>query len=146
MDNTVYLIGRVKNAMNEFIISELEHLGIDGIVPSHGDIIMELFRNETLSMSELAERIDKDPSTITTLVKKLSSIGYTQVFKDDKDRRANKVSLTSQGKALEAIFKSVSEKVYEKQYYNIERKDKEVFRAVLEKMIENFSKKDKRLK
>ena len=138
MDNTVYLISKAKNLMNQFIISELEHYGVEGIVPSHGDIIIELLKNEALSMSDLAVKIEKDPSTITTLVKKLCSIGYTQVFKDDKDRRANKVSLTDKGKALEPVFLSVSEKLYEKQYQNITEKDKDVFRTVLEKMIENF--------
>jgi len=137
-DNTIHLIGKVKFLMDQFIITELNKQGIDGIVPSHGDIIISLLDNETLTMSELSDKIQKDPSTVTTLVKKLNDFGYTQVLKDSTDKRTNRVSLTAKGKALESIFINISEKIYDKQYQNINEKEKENFRDVLKKMIENF--------
>lgn len=137
-DNTLYLIAKAKTLMNEFIISELNKQGIDGIVPSHGDIIISLLKNETLTMKELADKIERDPSTVTTLVKKLNNLGYTQVLKDSADKRANIVSLTTEGKALESVFISISENLYKKQYQNTNEEEKEIFRDVLKKMIENF--------
>ncbi|MDV3426738.1 MAG: MarR family winged helix-turn-helix transcriptional regulator [Bacillota bacterium] len=137
-DNTLYLIAKAKALMNQFIISELNKQGIDGIVPSHGDIIISLLKHETLTMKELADKIERDPSTVTTLVKKLNNLGYTQVLKDSADKRANIVSLTTEGKALEAVFISISEKLYKKQYQNTNEEEKEIFRDVLKKMIENF--------
>lgn len=137
-DNTLHLIGKIKVLMNQFIISELEKQGIIGIVPSHGDILISLLQNESLTMSELAAKIEKDPSTITTLVKKLNNLGYTQVLKDTIDKRANRVSLTAKGRAIETIFINISEKIYYKQYLNINEKEKDIFRNVLQKMIKNF--------
>ncbi|GMQ58242.1 MarR family transcriptional regulator [Vallitalea sediminicola] len=138
-DNTLYLIGKVRAKINQFIISELKKKGINGIVPSHGNIILSLLRNKSLTMSELAEEIGKDPSTITTLVKKLNDFGYTQMIKDEKDKRVNRVSLTSKGKELEEAFVIISEEIHNKQYNNISNSEKEIFRQVLKKMINNFS-------
>ncbi|GMQ64090.1 MULTISPECIES: MarR family winged helix-turn-helix transcriptional regulator [Vallitalea] len=138
-DNTLYLIGKVRVLINQFIISELKKKGINGIVPSHGNIILSLLKNKSLTMSELADKIGKDPSTITTLVKKLNDFGYTQMIKDEEDKRVNRVSLTSKGKELEEAFIIISEEIHNKQYNNISDNEKEVFRQVLNKMIDNFS-------
>ncbi|WP_193774545.1 MarR family winged helix-turn-helix transcriptional regulator [Vallitalea guaymasensis] len=138
-DNTLYLIGKVRVLINQFIISELKKKGINGIVPSHGNIILSLLKNKSLTMSELADKIGKDPSTITTLVKKLNDFGYTQMIKDEEDKRVNRVSLTSKGKELEEAFIIISEEIHNKQYNNISDDEKEVFRQVLNKMIDNFS-------
>ncbi|GKX32049.1 MarR family transcriptional regulator [Vallitalea longa] len=138
-DNTLYLIGRVRVLINQFIISELKKQGITGIVPSHGKIILSLLEKENLTMSELAGNIGKDPSTITTLVKKLNDLGYTHMIKDTVDKRVNRVSLTSKGKDLEQAFVVISEKIYNRQYNNIADEEKEIFREVLRKMIDNFS-------
>lgn len=137
-DNTAHLIGKLRGQINQFIILELKKEGIDGIVPSHGDIIVSLLKKEAMTMRELADKIEKDPSTITTLVKKLNHLGYTQVVKDNRDKRANRVLLTSKGKNLEEIFFAVSEKLYSKQFENIDEKEQIIFREVLIKMIENF--------
>jgi DNA-binding MarR family transcriptional regulator len=138
-DNTLYLIGKVRVLINQFIISELKKKGINGIVPSHGNIILSLLENNSLTMSELADKIGKDPSTITTLVKKLNDFGYTQMIKDEEDKRVNRVSLTSKGKELEEAFIIISEQIHNKQYNNISDDEKEIFRQVLKKMIDNFS-------
>lgn len=139
MDNTVHLVSKLNYLMKQFIMLELEKQGIDGIVPSHGDIIALLLNIDSLTMNELAAKIGKDPSTVTTLVKKLNALGYTQVQKDFEDRRANRVSLTLKGKGLKPLFISVSENIFNKQYQNIDENEKEVFRNVLEKMIRNFN-------
>lgn len=138
-DNTLYLIGQIKGLMSQFIISELEKQGIEGIVPSHGSIIVSLLHNESLTMRELAKKIGKDPSTVTTLVKKLNHFGYIDLTRDSVDKRVTRVSLTNEGKKLEEVLTKISEKIYDRQYQNISDKEKEIFREVLKKMIENFS-------
>lgn len=140
MDNTINLIGKVNALANEMILRELKDNGIAGIVPSHGDIIASLLKNESLRMSELAEKIGKDASTVTALIKKLNKLGYTCILQDEKDKRITMVSLTSQGKALEGVFKMVSEKLFDIQYENIKQEEIEVFRKTLNQMIINFSK------
>ena len=138
MDNTLYLVSKLKNLSDKFISDSLKKLGIDEMVPSHGRILIELFQNKSLSMSEIAIKIEKDPSTVTTLVKKLINLGYVEISKDIVDKRTNKVILTKKGNDLEHEFKMISSKMYNKQYLNIEKEDILIFRKVLEEMIDNF--------
>lgn len=138
MDNTVHLVSKLNALMKHYIVSELEKKGIYEIVPSHGDIIASLLKEDSLTMNELALKIGKDPSTVTTLVKKLNALDYTKVEKDLMDKRSCRVSLTFKGKELKIIFLEISENVFNKQYEKIDEKEREFFRKILEKMIENF--------
>lgn len=138
-DNTMYLIGRARIQLHEYITKELEEQGVYGIVPSHGDIIIALLKHESLAMCELAYRINRDPSTVTTLVKKLNLLGYTEVYKDAGDKRTNRVSLTGKGRELEAIIMEISEKLYRQQYKHISEHDIVIFRQVLQQIIQNFT-------
>jgi len=140
MDNTIHLIAKVNALASEMILSELKKNDIIGIVTSHGDIIVSLLRNESLRMSELSEKIGKDASTVTALIKKLNKLGYTYSVQDEADKRITQVGLTSGGKALEGVFEFVSEKLFNTQYKNIEKEEIEVFRSVLKQMVINFSK------
>ena len=59
-------------------------------------------------MQELSEKIHRDPSTITALVKKLVLGGYVQTQKSSIDKRRTEVSLTSKGKSLRSTFETIS--------------------------------------
>jgi DNA-binding MarR family transcriptional regulator len=139
MDNTINLIAKVNALASDMILSELKKNGIIGIVTSHGDIIVSLLRNESLRMSELSEKIGKDASTVTALIKKLNKLGYTYILQDETDKRITRVGLTSEGKSLEGVFQFVSEKLFNTQYKDIAKEEIEVFRSVLKQMVINFS-------
>ena len=138
MDNTLNLIAKLNYLMQKFIVASLEKQGIKGIVPSHGAIVFALLRHQKLPMNELAKIINKDPSTVTTLVKKLTNLGYTEISKGESDKRTSMVSLTSKGKDLEKVVQGVSDELYQKQYCGINESEINTFRSILEKMIANF--------
>lgn len=75
-------------------LKELELRGISGFAPSHGDILVSLFTHGDLSMKELAEKINKDKSTVTALITKLIKLGYVEKYKDLSDSRVHIVKLT----------------------------------------------------
>ncbi|UUV17487.1 MarR family transcriptional regulator [Fusobacteria bacterium ZRK30] len=137
-DNTINLISKIREISSMFIISELEKLGIIGIVPSHGDIIVTLIKHRELTMTEIAEKINKDRSTVTTLVKKLNKIGFTATKKNENDQRSNFVFLTPKGKELEEGFNQISEKLYNVQFKGLKEEEKEIFRNILIKIYNNF--------
>lgn len=138
-DNTINLISRIRELSGSVIVSELEKAGIKGVVPSHGDIIVALIKHRELTMTEIAEGINKDRSTVTTLVKKLNNLGFTDTKKNELDQRSSLVFLTPKGRELEKGFEEISEKLYSIQYEGITDEDREVFRRVLMKMHENFN-------
>lgn len=140
IDNTISLLSKAKRLMDQYIIKSLEEHNVKGIVPSHGDIIVSLLNHESLTMSELAKKIDKDPSTVTTLVKKLNKLDYVTLYKDDIDKRATRVRLTEQGRELEAVFLDISKTINELLYNDISEQNKESFRNTLVKVTDNFMK------
>ncbi len=139
-DNTINLISRIRELAGSVIVSELEKAGIRGIVPSHGDIIVTLIKHRELTMTEIAEGINRDRSTVTTLIKKLNKLGFTDTKKNEMDQRSSLVFLTPKGRELEKGFEEISEKLYLIQYEGVTEEEREVFRRVLVKMHDNFNK------
>lgn len=102
---------RLRALGNDVIVAGLRQRGVVGIVPSHGDIIHVLLRQESCSMTELAQRIGRTKSTVTVLVRKLEQGGYVRRMPDSTDARGVRVSLTEQGKALESAVQEISDQL-----------------------------------
>lgn len=137
-DATIHYMSRIREKVNEKIQSELEKAGAVGLVPSHGDLLMALYEREALTMTELADRIHRDRSTVTTLIGKLKRLGYVEVRKNPEDARSNCVYLTTKGRALHPIFIEISQALYEREYQGINEEDQKLFLKLLEKVYANF--------
>ena len=61
--NIISHISEVNWKANKVILNQLKTNGINGIVPSHGDILVKLFVHEKLTLSELAKQINKEKNT-----------------------------------------------------------------------------------
>lgn len=138
-DNTIYLIGRIREKANAFILNELKNRGVEDIVPSHGDILVTLFKHYECTMTELANRIHRDRSTITTLVSKLTKLGYIETKKDPKDNRSVIVYLSDKGKELESTFEVIAQKLYATEYKGIGEEERKLFNEVLHKVLRNLN-------
>lgn len=77
----VSFLSRTLAEANRFIVEQLKQRGLSDLVPSHGDILVHLFAHEPVTMQELAQAINRDPSTVTALVRKLSDAGYVRTAK-----------------------------------------------------------------
>ncbi|TGE37420.1 MarR family transcriptional regulator [Desulfosporosinus fructosivorans] len=139
MDNTINLMSRINERANRFILSELEKQGITDISPSHGAVLVALFQNAELTMSEIAERINRDRSTVTTSVNKLIDFGYLDTVKNAQDSRSTIVFLTTKGKELEPVFFQISQSLVMTEYKEINAEEREIFKKVLQRIYTNFS-------
>ena len=101
-------ISRIHEGAHRLILRELEVRGVEGVVPSHGDILHHLFVEDRLPMTELAGRIGRTKATVTTLVDKLESRGFVAREQDEEDRRVWRVGLTDRGRDLRSPFEAVS--------------------------------------
>lgn len=54
--NSIFLISRIRESANNFIINELKKAGIKGIAPSHGDIMAALYKEDKIPMNLLAKK------------------------------------------------------------------------------------------
>jgi len=138
-DNTVSIIGKIKDAANQLIVRELVKRGHEGLAPSHGEILSLLLFKGELTKTEIAASINRERSTVTTLIKKLEALDYIKSRVNEADARSTIVSLTEKGQLMKKDFIEISEILYERQYKGMTKGQIESFRRGLLKMHENFT-------
>jgi DNA-binding MarR family transcriptional regulator len=136
--NVASLISHIRDSVNRFIIEELVSHGIQGIVPSHGDILMYLYHHNHVTMKELAEHIHRSKPTVTILVNKLVDHGYVIKEKDANDKRATYIKLTQKGKELQPIFKAISARLKELMYGSFSEEEGMKLENLLENLLGRF--------
>lgn len=136
----VSFLSRTLAEANRFIVQQLKQRGLSDLVPSHGDILVHLFAHEPVTMQELAQAINRDPSTVTALVRKLSDAGYVRTVKAADDKRVTEVSLTEKGAGLRDDFAAISAKLLETQMQGIDDGDFDTACDVLAHVRDNFAK------
>jgi DNA-binding MarR family transcriptional regulator len=136
--NVIALASRITEKSHRLIVRELEVRGIEGIVPSHGGILGNLFINEKYTMKDLAEKIHRTKPTVTVLIDKLVSLGYVTKEKSREDSRVTFVSLTKKGLDLKPVFIEVSEIVNAIVYKDLSEEEVNSVEAILEKIRQNL--------
>lgn len=132
------MIGKIKEAVDKMIVSELGQHGIEGIVPSHGGILSFLYQENQLSVKELTEKIHRTQPTVTVLVKKLESLGYVERKKSEEDQRITLICLTEKGRQLEPIFRDISARLNEQLYGGLQEEEKKQLERLLETILNRF--------
>lgn len=128
-------MSRIKEKANKLIINELEANGVEGIVPSHGEILVHLFDGTEYTMKELAEKIYRTKPTVTVLVDKLVDFGYVTKQKSLEDSRVTFIRLTEKGLELKPVFKEISDKLNALVYSGLTEQEA----VLLEKMLSNIN-------
>jgi len=133
-------ISALRHSMNEFLVHSMRKVGWKEISPSHGGIIYALLTYQVLSMKEIAQKVKRDPSTVTTLVNKLVKLGYAEYEKNPNDLRSKQVRLTEKGRELYDDFYSISLDLTNVLLCNLEDDEIESFMRTIKKMNDNIKK------
>ena len=137
-DNVIAVISAIREKANKFIIIEMKTNGIEGLVPSHGAILYALFEHKTLTMKDIAKIVNKDKSTVTALVDKLTDLGYIKKEHDPFDNRVTLVSITEKGALLKPTFEDISQKLLSNIYKDIPIQEREQLITSLTKILNNL--------
>ncbi|WP_419881517.1 MarR family winged helix-turn-helix transcriptional regulator [Peribacillus sp. B-H-3] len=136
--NTASMVGKIRDAVNNTIVSELNKHGVNGISPSHGDILVCLYEKNGLSVKELVKKIHRTQPTVTVLIDKLQKLGYVERIKSWEDSRVTLINLTEKGIQLEPIFHEISKKLNTMIYGGFTDSEKEQVEHLLEKILNRF--------
>lgn len=131
-------ISALRHDTNEYLLSKMKRAGWKGISTSHGGIIFALLKYKVLSMKEIAYKVNRDPSTVTTLVNKLVKLGYASYQKNPDDLRSKQVKLTDKGKGLYEEFYNISLDVTDKMVEGIPDEEIDEFLITLDKINKNI--------
>ena len=116
-------MGNMDNKMNDYDMehilymrAQLEHLFFKGFVrqyelpkgikPTHAITMVILFFHPNESMSKLSNNINMEKGSITTVVDKLTKLGYVKSERSQKDRRVYNLNLTEKGYEFAEQFTS----------------------------------------
>ncbi|WP_246588432.1 MarR family winged helix-turn-helix transcriptional regulator [Pelorhabdus rhamnosifermentans] len=111
---------------------------MDGIVPSHGEILVHLLTGEKYTMKDLAEKIHRTKPTVTVLIDKLVDLGYVTKEKSREDSRVTFVRLTERGLGLKPSFIEISARVNAIVYKDLSDEEAEYIEATLGKINRNL--------
>lgn len=137
-NKTPLLISKTRKEFNNYLLRELKSCGLPKLAPSHGDIIFTLLKEGPLSMKGMAKKIERDPSTVTSLVEKLCNLGVIELKKNENDLRSKLITLTPKGMAFQKTFFEISEKLITEIWKDIPESEQTVFFNTLSKIKTNM--------
>jgi len=89
-------------------------------------------------MMELADRVDRKKSTVTTLVDKLVHLGFAVKTRDNEDSRIFRVSLTPEGQALKPHLIDISRKLIARVYKDTPKEERKQVVRILKQINDRW--------
>ena len=133
INNSISSISQLHTLTADFLIDELANKGLSNIASSHGNILFQLSKVENLSMGELAQKINRDKSTTTVLIRKLIKENLVEECINEQ------ISLTAKGKEYTSITSEISASLLQKFYNGFSDEEKIQFATFLERIKNNFT-------
>lgn len=136
--NTIFLISKIRENANKFILADLAQHGITNLAPSHGDILACLYQKERVTMKEIADAIHRTKPTVTVLVNKLAELGLVRKAQAAEDSRVIYAELTCKGKELQKIFEKISEDLMQQVFRDMTQEEIKKLESYLQKILANL--------
>lgn len=145
LDSVISLISRIHSATQDFTNQILASKSpVQGsFVSSHGYILFLLSSKGPMTMGELSERINRNKSTTTVLIRKLCQMGLVQTRQSPSDSRIRLISLTEEGKKLNTTTSEISRNLLDLCWKDFSKEEREELLKLLLKMNSNLESKGK---
>jgi DNA-binding MarR family transcriptional regulator len=98
-----YLLAKASQHWNELLAEAFRRQGHGDVRPSYGSVLVPLFEEDGLRMSELAARARLAKQTMTTMVRVVERAGLVRRRPDPDDARATRVELTARGRRFKPV-------------------------------------------
>ena len=138
VNSSISLLSHIHTITADFLIEKLKEHGYPDFASSHGNILFQLNVNEKMTMGDLSEKINRDKSTTTVLVRKLESEGFITGEPDPNDKRSRIIYLTEKGKTFNTTAMELSKQLLDTFYKGFTEKEKEDFVNTLLRIKKNF--------
>ena len=139
INSSISLLSNIHSITADFLTERLKKKGFPDFASSHGNILFQLSVNEEMTMGELSEKINRDKSTTTVLVRKLESEGFITGKPDPADKRSRIIYLTAKGKQFNQTAMDLSKDLLETFYRGFSEEEKQTFFQSLMRIKDNFT-------
>ena len=138
VNSSISLLSNIHSITADFLTERLKAKGFPDFASSHGNILFQLSVNEKMTMGDLSEKINRDKSTTTVLVRKLEAEGFITGESDPADKRSRIIFLTEKGKQFNQTAQELSSELLGTFYKGFTEEEKEDFFQTLLRIKNNF--------
>lgn len=138
VNSSISLLSHIHTITADFLIEKLKERGYTDFASSHGNILFQLSVNEKMTMGELSEKINRDKSTTTVLVRKLEKDGFITGDAAPNDKRSRIIYLTEKGRQFNATAQELSSDLLGTFFKGFTENEKEEFFKTLLRIKKNF--------
>lgn len=138
VNSSISLLSHIHTITADFLIEKLKERGYPDFASSHGNILFQLSVNEKMTMGELSEKINRDKSTTTVLVRKLEKEGFITGDAAPNDKRSRIIYLTEKGRQFNATAQELSSDLLGTFFKGFTENEKEEFFNTLLRIKKNF--------
>lgn len=138
VNSSISLLSHIHTITADFLIEKLKERGYPDFASSHGNILFQLSVNEKMTMGELSEKINRDKSTTTVLVRKLEKDGFITGDAAPNDKRSRIIYLTEKGRQFNATALELSSDLLGTFFKGFTENEKEEFFKTLLRIKKNF--------
>ncbi len=132
-----FLMAKVRQVGERVFLRRLKGSEIE-INPAQGRIMFALWKQDGISIQELAKRTQLGKSTLTSMLDRLEAMGYVQRRRSDSDRRKIMIHRTEKDRATEKQYVAISERMTEVWYRGFDEAEIERFEACLQRILDNL--------
>lgn len=134
-----FLIAKIHQLAGRILASKLKEYHIDEINPAQGRIMFVLWRNDGISINELAKKTSLGKSTLTSMLDRLEASGFLKRIPSREDRRKILIKRTENDKAFQNRYVQVSQDMTKLFYAGFSEKEIDEFEQYLRRIFENLT-------
>jgi MarR family transcriptional regulator, organic hydroperoxide resistance regulator len=109
-----------------------------GLYRGQPPVLFALWDQEGLTHTELAERLQNTPATITKMLQRMEKAGFVQRRADANDQRVSRVYLTETGRAIKAQVQAVWDTIEAETFAGFTDEESLLLRTFLQRIRQNL--------
>ena len=132
-----FLISRASWALSSNINRRLKQNDLGEVSMGFFGVLMELWRTDGISISELGDRIKLEKSSMTGLLDRMEKANLVKRQSHPSDRRATLIYLTDKGRKIKPVVVRIILDAYDQLTQGVDNKNIEMTKNVLNQVIKN---------
>ena len=140
-----FLIAKIHQITGRIFTQKLKDYNIE-INPAQGRIMFVLWRNEGISINELAKKTSLGKSTLTSMLDRLEAAGFIKRIPSRQDRRKIIIERTEKDRSFQDLYVQVSQDMTKLFYAAFSKDEIEQFEKYLKRIFNNLVEYEKKCK
>jgi len=138
-----FLIAKIHQLSGRIFTKILKEHQIE-INPAQGRIMFALWKQDNITIQELATKTSLSKSTLTPMLDRLEKMDYIKRIPSKDDRRKILIALTDKDKQLQEKYLQVSQEMNDIFYEGLSMEQIDYFEQTLQNLYENLLNFDKK--